>query len=45
MREALKLIRDTLLSVPRRKVGSPSKFKRRAANKRARAARRVTRRA
>jgi hypothetical protein len=39
----LTLIRGTLLSVPNRRVGSFSKSKRRAANKRARVARRITR--
>jgi len=40
---ALDLIRTTLLSYQHRKVGSPSKSARRAASKRARIARRVTR--
>ncbi len=40
---SLALIRETLLSMPHRKVGSSEKTKRRAANKRARIARRITR--
>lgn len=39
----LNFIRQVLLSVPHRKVGSPAKSRRRAANKRARTARRITR--
>lgn len=43
MNASLALIRDTLLSVSHRKVGSPAKSARRAASKRARIARRVSR--
>ena len=43
MNSSLALIRDTLLSMPHRKVGSPAKSMRRAANRRARIARRITR--
>jgi len=43
MNASLALIRHTLMSVPIRKVGSSAKSARRAANKRARAARRVAR--
>jgi hypothetical protein len=44
MNASLALIRETLLSMPTRKVGSPQKSARRAANKRARIARRINRR-